>query len=69
MDNKKAVRPRGTDSARVIQVIETQALEGAGTLDDPVKLVRQYWDFDGTLLASSSQPTPFAVPAFLDQSQ
>lgn len=69
MDNKKAVRPRGTDSARVIQVIETQAIEGLGTPEDPVRLVHQYWDFDGILLASNSQLTPSASSAFPDQFQ
>lgn len=48
---KKAARPRGTDSARLITVIETKSLLGRGTHDDPVKLVTQYWDFDGKLLA------------------
>ncbi len=47
----KPARPRGTDSARVIQVIETKALRGVGTEEDPVRMVIQYWGFDGTLLA------------------
>ena len=45
------IRPRATDSARVIQVIETIALRGHGTKEDPCKEVRQHWDFDGNLLA------------------
>lgn len=49
----ETVRPRGTDSARIMIVIETQALEGYGTPDDPVRIVSQYWDLDGTLLARS----------------
>lgn len=36
---------------RTITVIETTTLEGAGTLEDPVYLCRQYWSLDGTLLA------------------
>lgn len=44
-------RPRGTDSARVIQVIETRAMRGKGTDEDPCRIVRQYWDFDGKILA------------------
>lgn len=47
----EAVRPRGTDSAKVIQVIVTEALEGAGTEDDPCRMQRRYWDFNGELLA------------------
>ncbi len=53
-DVKETARPRGTDSARVIQVIETTALVGCGTEDDPVRIVRQIWDFDGNQLAQSS---------------
>jgi len=45
------VRPRGTDNARVIQVIETTALRGEGTEDDKCREVKQYWNFDGKLLA------------------
>lgn len=46
-----SVRPRATDEARVIQVIETISNRGAGTLDDPCRPVKQYWDFDGKFLA------------------
>lgn len=44
-------RPRGTDSARVIQVIETKAIRGLGTEKDPVREVTQYWDLEGNFLA------------------
>ncbi|MGN0271633.1 MAG: carboxypeptidase [Lachnospiraceae bacterium] len=47
----KTARPRGTDEARVIQVIETKALRGLGTEEDPVREVTQYWDFEGNFLA------------------
>ncbi len=47
----KTVRPRGTDNARVISVIETKSLRGTGTEEDPCRIVTQYWDFDGTKLA------------------
>lgn len=47
------VRPRGTDSARVIRVIKTEALRGKGTQGDSCRLVTQYWDFDGNLLAEN----------------
>ena len=50
---KKTARPRGTDSAKVIQVIETQSLRGVGTQEDICRCVTQYWDFDGNLLAES----------------
>lgn len=53
MDNRKAVRPRGTDSAKVIQVIETISLKGGGADSDPVRVVKQFWGFDGSLLAEN----------------
>ena len=52
-ENKNAVRPRGTDSARVIQVIETRAIRGRGSEDDLCREVIQYWDFEGELLAEN----------------
>ena len=45
--------PRGTDSARVVSVIETQALRGNGKEEDKCRIVTQYWDFDGELLAEN----------------
>ena len=45
------VRPRGTDSAQVIQVIKTESMRGVGTQDDLSRIVTQYWDFYGNLLA------------------
>ena len=56
-EKNNTVRPRGTDSARVIQVIETSSIIGRGTFEDPVKEVRQYWSFDGRLLANSTSTT------------
>jgi nuclear transport factor 2 (NTF2) superfamily protein len=48
---QNTARPRAVDSAKVIQVIETQSLRGRGTEEDPCRLVKQYWDFDGEKLA------------------
>lgn len=45
------VRPDGTKSAKVIQVIETKAKRGLGTEKDPVREVTQYWDLEGNFLA------------------
>ncbi len=39
-------RPRGTDSAKVIRVIETTVLRGDGMENDKCREVKQYWDFD-----------------------
>ncbi len=41
----------GVEKVRVIEVIETKALRGIGTKENPVRIVTQYWDFDGNLLA------------------
>ncbi len=49
--------PRGTDNARVIQVIETTALRGEGTEDDKCRQVKQYWNFNGELLAENDPCT------------
>lgn len=57
---QNTIRPRGTDKARVIQVIETQSLCGYGTENDPGRVLRQYWDFNGNLLASSDPAEMFS---------
>lgn len=49
MENK--VVARGTDKARVLNVIQTISIKGDGTEKDPVRYIYQYWDFDGNLLA------------------
>ncbi len=49
---KSNVRPRGTDAAKMIKVIKTVSLIGAGTEKDPVRYIIQYWDLKGKLLAS-----------------
>ena len=40
-------------SARVIQVIKTESLRGEGTQKSLSRIVTQYWDFDGKLLAEN----------------
>ena len=50
-EEKRTARPRGTDSARVIQVIETKACVGRGTEQDPNRIVTKYWSLEGELLA------------------
>ncbi len=50
IENGKTVRPRGTDSAKVVEVIMTSALVGLGTKDDPCRIKTQYWSFNGMLL-------------------
>ena len=43
--------PHGVDSARVIQVIETKSARGAGTTEQPARIVTEYWSLDGKKLA------------------
>ncbi len=45
------IRSDGVKSAKVVQVIETKSKRGLGTEKDPVRIVTQYWDFDGKFLA------------------
>ena len=53
-----SARPRGVDGARVIQVIETKAMRGTGVNEeDKCREVKQYWDFDGNLLAENDPCT------------
>ena len=58
---KRYVRPRGTDSAKVIKVIETKAIKGLGTEADPSRIVTQYWSLDGDFLAEND--TEYCLPA------
>lgn len=44
-----------TRSARIIPVIETIAVMGAGTEEDPVYELKQYWDLDGRLVGIGAQ--------------
>lgn len=38
-------------SVELIEVIHTTATRGKGTNENPVRLVHQYWDKEGNLLA------------------
>lgn len=62
----ESARPRGTDNAMVIQVIETRSLRGTGMDDkDMCREVKQYWDFDGNLLAENDPCRKEKVPCSL----
>lgn len=41
--------------AEVVQVIHTLATRGAGTNEDPIRHVHQYWSCEGKLLAENDQ--------------
>ena len=63
METKRAARPRGTDSAKVISVIVTESIVGSGLdHDDPVRTVKQYWSTDGKLLAVNDPRVPSPEP-------
>lgn len=49
----KTLYPRGVDSARVIQVIETKSARGSGATEQPARIVTEYWSLDGEKLAES----------------
>ena len=58
---KSVLFHRGVDSAKVIQVIETQTARGAGTLDQPTRIVKEYWTLDGEKLAESDPIEPLEI--------
>lgn len=53
MEHKTTLYPRGVDSARVIQVIETKSARGSGEPGQPSRIVTEYWSIDGKKLAEA----------------
>lgn len=53
MEFKSRVVPRGTDNAKLIKVIRTESIIGAGTEKDPLRTIYQYWNLKGQLLAKN----------------
>ncbi len=41
---------RDLKSVKVISFIEIESAVGKGTKEDPVRIAKQYWDFDGNLI-------------------
>ena len=52
MNKNCNVVPRGTDNAKLIKVIRTESIKGAGIEKDPVRIIVQYWSLQGQLLAT-----------------
>lgn len=52
------VYPRGVDSARAIQVIETKSARGSGEPGQPSRIVTEYWTMDGKKLAEIDPVKP-----------
>lgn len=50
---KNILFPRGCDSAKVIQVIQTKSARGAGTKNQPCRIVTEYWSLEGQKLAEA----------------
>jgi hypothetical protein len=51
----------------VIQVVETRALRGTGDdAEDVCRIVTQYWDLDGNLLAEKDEWADGQLVAFQD---
>ena len=46
------MRARGTDSAKATIMIKTISTCGAGTKEDPVRKITQYWDLNGNLIVT-----------------
>jgi hypothetical protein len=42
-------------TTKVIEVVLVEFVKGAGTEQDPIRLVRQYWTKDGLLIAERDQ--------------
>lgn len=39
----------------IVEVIHTESTRGKGTEENPVRIVHQYWDKDGKLLAENDE--------------
>lgn len=48
--NRFPRRFRGTDSATIVELIETVTIQGNGTKSNPFSIVKQYWSLDGKRL-------------------
>lgn len=64
---KDILYPRGVDSARVIQVVETKSARGSGAPEQPCRIVTEYWSLDGKKLAERDamcEPRLSVPPSF-----
>ncbi len=51
---------RTPNSVNLIRVIEVKAARGAGSEEDPVRIVTQLWSLDGRLLAEDDPNDNYA---------
>lgn len=52
---KTNIEMRTPEKVEMIEVIHTEATRGEGTNENPVRVVHQYWDKDGKLLAENDE--------------
>lgn len=53
--------PEDQTDACVIQVIQVRAHRGVGTVENPHRIVRQFWSFEGALLAEDDPATEAVI--------
>ena len=58
---------RDVIEAKVIQVIQTIHTEGAGTKEDPKRVVNSYWSLEGDLLAANDPAQSGEEPIRFDK--
>jgi hypothetical protein len=51
MINKNIDRRERIDNAKVIKIIEIELVRGVGTKEDVCRICKQYYSFEGKLLA------------------
>ena len=54
------------EGCKVISVIQTVSLEGAGIEYSPFRAITRYWDFDGKLLAISDPKINIIANPYVD---
>ncbi len=61
--NRGAEKRRGSRSAEVINVIAVKTVIGAGTEEDPKRIITEYWTLKGELLAvNDPEINPYGLP-------
>lgn len=62
-------RLNGSNSVKVINVIEVKAKRGLGIEKDPVREITQYWDMDGNFLAERDSDSQFMTDQVMWESE
>lgn len=63
---KETAHRKGVDSLKVISVVELKFTIGAGTQEDPVRQVTEYWSLDGSRLGFVDSLDLKALEEFID---